>query len=445
MSRPRPLHSPERPAPLYAWYIVGVLLVAYVLSFLDRQILSLLVEPMKHDLALNDTQISLLQGLAFAICNGVGGLPLGRLVDTRRRFSIVSAGVAFWSIMTALCGLAGRFWTLFLCRMGVGVGEASLTPAAYSLICDAVEPKRIGLALGVFTMGVHIGSGSALILGATLIAYLFHFPSLDLPLIGDLRPWQAVFWLVGAPGLLVSLWALTVREPARQGVSSPAAPPPPVSEALGYLRTHSRALAAVYLCMAFSAMASYSTNAWAVSMLIRTYGWTAVQAGHSYGLVVIASGALGVVSGGALGDAASTGGWVSARLCVMAAAATAAIPFAVIATLAETPGAALTRLAPMIFFITMVIGLGPSALQEIVPNQVRGMATSIGVLVVNLIGLGIGPTCIALVTDYVLHDEHQLRYALAALLPVMLLISATIGFSGLTQYRATRTSLDRKI
>lgn len=129
-----------------------MLLMAYVLSFLDRQVPSLLVEPMKRDLALDDTQISLLRGLAFAVCNGIGGLPLGRLVDTRRGFSIVSAGIAFWSVMTALCGLAGRFWTLFLFRMGVGIGEASLTPAAYSLICDAIEPKRIGLALGVFTI-----------------------------------------------------------------------------------------------------------------------------------------------------------------------------------------------------------------------------------------------------------------------------------------------------
>jgi MFS family permease len=420
---------------------VGVLLAAYVLSFLDRQIVSLLVEPMKHDLALSDTQISLLQGLAFSICNGIGGLPLGRLVDTRRRFSIVSAGIAFWSIMTALCGVANRFCSLFLCRMGVGVGEASLTPAAYSLICDAVAPKRIGLALGIFTIGVHVGSGLALILGATLIAALLHSPPPDLPLIGTLRPWQAVFWLVGAPGLIVSLWALTVREPARQGLSSPLDPPPPLSAALGYLRSNTGALAAVYLCMAFSAMASYSTNAWAVSMLIRTYGGSAVQAGHSYGLVVIAAGALGVVSGGALGDAASARGWPGGRLRVMAAAAAAAIPFALIAPLAETPEAALTRLAPMIFFITMVVGLGPSALQELVPNQVRGMATSIGVLVVNLIGLGIGPTSIALVTDYWLQDEHQLRYALAALLPVMLLISATIGFSGVTQYGKTRASL----
>ena len=431
--------APARPRPAYAWYIVAVLLVAYVFSFLDRQILSLLVEPMKRDLALDDTQVSLLQGLAFAVCNGIGGLPLGRLVDTRRRLSIVSAGVAFWSVMTALCGLAGRFWTLFLFRMGVGIGEASLTPAAYSLISDAIEARRIGLALGVFTLGVHIGSGLALLLGASLVSELLN-TRLHLPFLTSERPWQSVFWMIGLPGLLIAAWVLTLREPARQGLESTAQSAPPLGVTLHYLRSNSRAIGAVYLCMAFAAMASYSANAWFVSMLIRTFGWNIAAAGRAYGLVAIGSGALGVVAGGALGDLVSARGYLAGRLCVMAVAAAAAVPFALVAPLADTPGEVLSRLAPMIFLQTMVIGLGPSTLQELVPNQMRGVATSLGVLVVNLIGLGLGPTLVALVTDYVLRDEQQLRYSLAALLPAMLVVSAGIGFGGLGCYSMTRAS-----
>jgi predicted MFS family arabinose efflux permease len=419
---------------LYAWYVVGVLLIAYVLSFLDRQILSLLVEPIKTDLALNDTQVSLLQGFAFAICNGVGGLPLGRLVDTRRRVTIISVGIAFWSVMTALCGVASRFWSLFLCRMGVGVGEASLTPAAYSIISDAIAPKRIGLALGVFSVGVHIGSGLALLLGASVIGYLLHFAP-----IGALRPWQAVFLVVGLPGLLVSLWAATLREPARQGVVGASAPA--LATVLSYLRSNVHALGSVYLCMAFAAMTSYSANAWMVSMLIRTFGSTTAEAGHSYGLVVITFGAAGVVAGGLLGDAASARGWVSGRLLVMACASAAAVPFAAAAPFAGSPAGVLMLLGPMIFFGTVVIGLGPSTLQELVPNQMRGTATSIGVLVVNLIGLGLGPTAVALVTDYVLHDEHQLRHSLGALLPSMLVVSSVFGYAGLGHYRRSRLTL----
>lgn len=431
----------ERPRQLYAWYIVAVLLVAYVFSFLDRQILSLLVEPMKKDLALNDTQVSLLQGFAFAVCNGIGGLPLGRLVDTRRRVTIISVGVAFWSVMTALCAIAGRFWSLFLCRMGVGIGEASLTPAAYSVISDAIEPRRIGLALGVFSVGVHIGSGLALLLGASIIGHLLHSVPLDLPIVGTVKPWQTVFLVVGLPGLLVALWAMTLREPARQGVVGSDAPS--LTAVISYLRANTGALGSVYLCMAFAAMTSYSANAWVVSMLIRTFHSTTVQAGHFYGVVVIAFGALGVIAGGLLGDAASARGWLSGRLLVMACASAAAVPFAAMAPLAGSPSGVLIELGPMIFFGTMVIGLGPSTLQELVPNRMRGTATSIGVLVVNVIGLGLGPTSVALVTDYVLHDEHQLRYSLGVLLPCMLVVSAVSGFAGLGRYRRTRQSLMR--
>jgi MFS family permease len=418
----------------YGWYVVAVLLVAYVFSFLDRQILSLLVEPLKRDLALNDTQISLLQGLAFAVCNGIGGLPLGRLVDTTRRVTIVSAGIAFWSIATALCAVAGGFRSLFLARMGVGVGEASLTPAAYSLIADSVPARRLGLALGIFTIGVHIGSGLALLLGASIVALATTSGALEWPILGALRPWQVVFFAIGLPGLLVSLWAATLREPLRRGRLET----PPFTAVLAYLRTNAGAMAAVYFCMAFAAMTSYTTNAWAVSLLVRTFGWTTPEAGRYFGLVLIVSGALGVVTGGMLGDLVSFRGPRYGRLLVMACASVAAVPFAATAPLARTPAGVLMLLAPMIFFNTMVIGLGPSTLQELVPNRMRGMATSIGVLIVNLVGLGLGPTSVALVTDFVLRDEQLLRYSLATLLPCMLVTSAVFGFTGLHRYARTR-------
>jgi MFS family permease len=403
---------------------VAVLFVAYVFSFLDRQILSLLVAPLERDLALNDTQVSLLQGLAFAVCNGLGGLPLGRLVDTRRRTAIVSAGVAFWSVMTALCGVASSFWTLFVCRMGVGVGEASLTPSAYSIIADSVQPRRLGLALGVFTVGVHVGSGLALLLGAAAVAAV--------------GSWRGVFFVIGLPGVIVALWTLSLREPVRQQAASVA---PSMSVVLAYLRANARSLGAVYFCMAFAAMTSYALNAWMATVLIRSFGWTAALAGRAFGPLVIVFGALGVLAGGMLGDFVSARGRSNGRLLVMAWAAVAAVPFALAAPLASGPTSMLLLLGPMIFFATMVIGLGPSTLPELVPNQMRGMATSIGVLIVNLLGLGLGPTAVALVTDYIIRDERLVRYSLAALLPCMLAVSAAAGFQGLRSYARSREYL----
>jgi MFS family permease len=347
----------------------------------------------------------------------VGGLPIGRLVDTGRRVTIVSSGVAFWSVMTALCAATTGFWSLFVCRMGVGVGEASLTPSAYSIIADSIPRRRIGLALGLFTVGVHIGSGLAFLLGAALIS--------------NVSSWRTIFLLIAIPSVIVALWVATLREPIRKGAAQAQ---PPVAEVVAYLKSNARSLGAVYFCMAFAAMTSYATNSWMASVLIRTFGWTPAMAGRTFGPLVIVCGGLGVLAGGALGDLATARGRLNGRLLVMAFAAFAAVPFAVAAPLAGTPTTMLALLGVMIFFDTMVIGLGPSTLPELVPNQMRGVATSVGVLIVNLIGLGLGPTAVALVTDFVLHDGHLLRYSLAALLPCMLVLSGLAGVGGLACY-----------
>jgi MFS family permease len=358
-------------------------------------------------------------------------LPLGRLVDTGRRMTIVSVGVAFWSAMTALCGFAGSFRSLFICRMGVGIGEASLTPSAYSIIADSVDPRRLGVALGVFTVGVQVGSGLAFLLGASVIAYIADTALADLPFIPAGQSWRAVFLLIGPPGVLVALWTATLREPTRQGAGQSR---PPLAAVVAYLGGNARSMGAVYFCMAFAAMTSYAVNAWMASVLIRTFGWTAAMAGRAFGPIIIVFGALGVLAGGMLGDLVTARGRQNGRLLIMACAAIAAIPFGVMAPLASTPFAMLALLGPMIFLVTMVIGLGPSTLPELVPNQMRGFATSIGVLIVNLIGLGLGPTAVALVTDFVIGDPKLLRYSLAALLPCMLAFSATAGFYGLGSY-----------
>ena len=161
----------EFPSPGYAWYVVGVLTVAYVFSFVDRQIIALLIGPIQRDLEISDTQISLLGGLSFAVFYTLFGIPIGRLADTKSRRAIISIGIAFWSVMTAGCGLTKRFWDLALMRMGVGVGEATLSPAAYSLIADYFPPHRRSTAMSVYSMGIYIGSGLAFILGGMVVQF----------------------------------------------------------------------------------------------------------------------------------------------------------------------------------------------------------------------------------------------------------------------------------
>ncbi|MFY9571890.1 MAG: MFS transporter, partial [Blastocatellia bacterium] len=206
------------PAIGYAWYVVGVLTLVYIFSFIDRQILSLLVRPIRRDLGISDFQMSLLMGFSFALFYTFFGLPLGRLADSRSRRTIIAAGFTVWSIMTAACGLARNFAHMLLLRMGVGVGEAALSPAAYSMITDYFPPRRRATAISVYSMGIYIGSGLAFIVGGLVAGAASAQETWDLPLVGATRPWQVVFFIVGLPGVLLALLMYTVREPVRRGI-----------------------------------------------------------------------------------------------------------------------------------------------------------------------------------------------------------------------------------
>lgn len=419
------------PPPAYGWYVVGVLTLAYVFSFLDRQILSLLVEPMKADLDLNDTQISLLQGLAFAVCNALAGLPLGRLVDTQRRTTLVAAGIAFWSIATAACGLVRGYGALLMLRMGVGAGEAILTPAANSLIGDHFPPHKVGFPLAVYSIGIFIGGGLALVIGATVIAGAMAAGPLHVPFVGEIRPWQTVFLIVGLPGLLVALLALSLREPARKGTlhrsvaadgtEKPQAPP--LRDVFAFLNQNRRAFISVNLFMGFSAVAGYGVAAWVPSMFIRRHGWTAVEIGHTYGLLLLVFGTAGVLMGGWLGDVMTRRHGPGGRLRIAIAVKLLTIPFIVGYTLLPNANWALLPLAVSIFLPTFMNGLSPAILQQMVPNQMRGTAISISLLVVNMLGLGLGPTLIAVLNDHVFRDPNMIHLSILLVCVAMATIS----------------------
>lgn len=444
------IHHPQQdddlglpyPSRLYAWYVIAVFVVAYTFSFIDRQILSLLVGPMKRDLHISDTQISLLLGIAFASFYVLMGLPIGRLVDRRNRIGIIAIGVFCWSLMTSLTGTAKTYWHLFAYRIGVGVGEAALTPAAYSAISDYFPPKRLGLALGVYGIGVYIGAGLALVIGAMAIKWATHFGDVDLPVIGHVFSWQLVFFVVGLPGLLIAAWVATLREPVRRGHMRKETGADgvtrhvdvPFGEVLGYLKANAAAFLCMEFCFALLAMMAYGTSAWVPTFFVRTYGWSVEHIGQIYGLIIVVFGTLGVISGGALGDYVCSKGYRNGRIMVMAATGFITMPFAIASPLMSNPYVALALIAPATFFATFTTGIGPSALMEMMPNQMRGFSSAVGGLIVNLIGLGLGPTAIALVTDYVFHDEQMLRYSLAIVPPICLGIGGIFGLLAMRPY-----------
>jgi MFS family permease len=242
---PLPAATEEYPPRGYAWYVVGVLTFVYIFSFIDRQILNLLVRPIRRDLGISDTQMSLLMGLSFAVFYTLFGIPLGRLADSKSRRTIIAGGFALWSLFTAGCGLARNFGQMLLLRMGVGVGEAALSPAAYSIITDYFPPQRRATAISVYSMGIYLGSGLAFIIGGTVAGLASQQELWQVPLVGATRPWQVVFFLVGLPGILLSLLLYTVREPLRRGTrmiknaqGQAVAAQVPLAEVFAYLRSN---------------------------------------------------------------------------------------------------------------------------------------------------------------------------------------------------------------
>lgn len=430
----------EYPDVRYAWYVVAVLTLAYVVSFIDRQILGLLVGPIQRDLDIGEKQISLLMGATFAVFYTLFGIPLGRLADTRSRRTIIATGIAFWSMMTAGCGLARTFWQLALLRVGVGVGEATLSPSAYSLIADYFRPERRSTAMSVYSMGIFIGSGLAFILGGIVVEFSAAQESFVLPVIGTVRSWQLVFLVVGLPGLAAALLMFTIQEPVRKGArritadSSPL-PTATMSEVWAYLRDNRGTFLCLNLGVAMVTLNTYGTSSWVPSMFIRRYGWTAGETGWVFGMIVGVAGTLGIVSGGRLADWLSERGHRDATVRLSGLAALAWLPFGVAYPLMPNATWSAVLVAPAIFFSSVPFGIAPAAIQRMMPNTMRAQATAVYLFVINLIGMGLGPTVVAALTEDFFQDKQAVHYSLAIVGGVSQTIAGILLLAGLKRYR----------
>ncbi|MBK7601906.1 MAG: MFS transporter [Acidobacteria bacterium] len=441
--------SQEEPYPSesYAWYVVGILTIVYIFSFIDRQILNLLVGPIRRDLGISDTQMSWLMGTSFAVFYTFFGIILGRLADSRSRRSLIALGFIFWSIMTAGCGLARNFTQMLLLRMGVGVGEATLSPSAYSMISDYFPKEKRATAISVYSMGIYIGSGIAFLLGGAVIGYVSTQGTIDIPIIGSIRPWQAIFLIVGMPGVLLSLLMYTVKEPIRRGVRSVQISPgtgkqaiAPLKEVLSYVRSNSKTFICHTVGFALLSFSSYGTSAWIPTFFVRNHGWTASKAGIVYGAVVTVFSTLGVAAGGWMADRMALRGYRDATMRIGFFVAIAWFPFGIPYPIVDNVNLAVGLMAVSAFFASAPFGVAPAAIQQIMPNEMRGQASAIYLFVINLIGLGIGPTAVAMTTDYVFHDDNAVRYSIMIVTTIAHVVAALLLWAGL---RPFRESLDR--
>lgn len=393
-----------------AWYAVAILTVAYTFSYIDRQILSLMVGPIRADLGISDSLFSLLHGLAFAIFYTFLGIPIGRLADAANRRNLIAAGIAFWSLATVFCGLVRQFWQLFAARVGVGVGEAALSPAAYSMLADMFPRDRLGKAIGIYSSGVFVGIGLSFIIGAYLISGIEAMGGLTVPVIGHLEAWQATFIIVGAPGLVVAGLMLTVREPERLGDSNLM----PVKTVITYAVRHKKIYALHFVGFSMVTLMFNGIMAWAAEYFIRIHEVPRAEIGPQLGLLTIIFGGSGIICGGLFSDWLATRGHTDAPMKAALVGAVMLLPAGTIAPLVGSPDVALFVFAPLLFFASFPFGPAAAGLQLMTPPAMRAQMSAVYLFVVNLTGIGFGGTAVALVTDFVFGDDMKLHWSMAS-------------------------------
>ena len=389
---PAPTARPSYPAAFQAWTVVALLIGTAVLSYTDRQVLSLLVDPVRRDLRIDDTQVSLLLGSAFALVYGVAGLPLGYLADRVSRRNLIVFGLVVWSVATIAGGLSRDFPELFASRVFVGLGEAALSPAAIALISDDFPPERRGLAVGFFLSGIAMGNGAAIMIGGAVLQAVDGGALAGTPL-HALAPWRLVLVLIGAVSLAWSLVLFAIHEPPRRSrmmeiVAETGASTPPVS----WIRA-----APLYVAVAMASLVDNAVGAWSPSLLIRGFAKSPGQIGLLLGLLLTVGFGGGVIAGGFLADRAGT---LKRRLRVMMGAALLA-PAASLLLLTDRFVGVLAGV-PLYFALSGVVtAVGFASILQVVPARSRGLAMSVSFFLNVALGAGVGPTAVALCSRYV--------------------------------------------
>lgn len=430
-----------------AWWAVAILTLANVSGFVDRQILSLLVVPMRRDLGITDVQVSLLMGLAFTVFHATLTLPIARLADRGHRPRLMAAGVALWSLFTAVSGVARSFGALLLARIGVGVGEATLGPPAFSLIADLFPAERRARAISVLSLGTFLGSGIAYVIAGAIVGLVSVRATWTLPLVGAVFPWQTVFFAVGLPGLAIAALVAVLPEPRRRASASPAdaalAPAPGWRALVAYVGENRRTFLTQSLGFACSATVNYGIAAWLATFLVRAHGWTPARAGVVQGVLTMTVGVLGVLGGGWLADRLVARGHADGRLRVGILGAMGMLVFATAYPLVPDDALVVALLVPVNLFAAMPWGAASAASAEIMPARLRAQGAALYLLIVSLVSGALGPTAVAWVSQELLGGDAAIGRALALVTAVGMTLTIALLWAGRAAYAETLARRDR--
>ncbi|MDH4125759.1 MAG: MFS transporter [Gammaproteobacteria bacterium] len=414
------------PKTAYAWFVVVLMMCFYVLSYMDRFVIAVLIEPIKADLLLSDVQISLIGSFSFGLFYATVGLFIGRLADSMHRPWLIAMGVFIWSLTTALSGLASKFWHLLVLRMGVGLGESALLPSTLSLLTDYFPPKRLATPTSVFLFGAPIGIGVSYAAGGALFAVAQGITAADgwseVLFIGGSAAWKLVLIFLGVVGMVMTLGMLAVREPRNNSVAAlekqaerslKAADAAPLPEVFAYASKNWLPIACLYLGMALISLAAYAQGFWDLTFLSRSFGLDTKTAGFSYGMVQLFGGLCGMFVGGMTADFLSRKGVQGSSYKLVTIGSAFAVPFSLIYPLMGSDVASLSWMVLAIFGSNMCFAGAAAAMQRMFPGTMLGLAAGFYFFMSNAIGLLVGPTAVAAITDYGFGDPGQVGYSLA--------------------------------
>lgn len=421
------------------WWSLLVLILAYAVSFIDRQILSLLVEPLKADLAISDTEVGLLQGIAFAVFYCALAIPVARLAERHGRIRIIVIGVAIWSAMTMACGLARSFTMLFVSRLGVGLGEAALSPSAQSLVTDYFPRERLGLAQSLYGVAIPIGGGLAIMLGGLIAQSVGASGNVILPIVGAVRGWQAAFLIVGAGSLLLVPLLATLKEPPRRSFGAVEVAGETIS---AFFRRRAGLVACYFGGLSVLTLMAYANVAWFPSYFIRVHGLSRSEVGFGYGSVLALAGTAGLVIGGLVSDHLVRRGIATGHLLLAVGATLLAIVPGILTPLAGSASQSFMLMVPLVFFGAMPTGASATMTQLITPPQLRGMVVAVFLLIINVIGIGLGPLSVGLLNDRFFGDPQAIGHSMALVIGCSTIVSALLLALAIPLYARALQELD---